>query len=177
MTAVIASALRPARLLTPDAAIAELRDAVAPARQEILKATRAVRNQLGTSRTAATLIERFRGELAELGRADIATERPTDARGTPSLLQVNAPASAAALDRAQAILGAVNRMPSGLVVPATGSDPTAPGQAETQAAYLQRTTLTAPSATGPASAAAAAEAPAAAPARPARPARDPGPGF
>ena len=188
MTAVIAGALRPARLLTPDAAIAELRDAVAPARREILEATRGVRDQLGTSRTAATLIERFRGELAELGRTDIAIEHLTDARGTPGLLPVNAPASAAALDRAQAILGAISRLPSSLVVPASGNDPTAPSQTETQAAYQQRTTVTPPAAGGPAPAAptgaastnpaaAAPDVPAAAPARPGRPSRDPGPGF
>lgn len=178
MAAVIAGALRPARLILPDAAVAELREAAEPARLQIQEATRAVRGRLGTSRAAAAAIEGYRGELEQLGRADSAAERLAEAGAGPGLLQVHAPSSATARDRAQALLGAASRLPSSLVVPSEAADPTAPGQVETQAAYTGRTAPGAPQ-----SAFAVQGSPAAAPSpdtprapRPVRPSRDPGPG-
>ena len=181
MAAVIAGALRPARLISPDTAAAELREAVDPARLQIQEATRAVRERLGTSRAATAAIQSYRVELEQLGKVDSAAERLAEAGAGPGpgLLQVHAPSSAMARDRAQAILGAASRLPSSLVVPSEALDPTTPGQVETQAAYAGRTASGAPQTASPVQGSSAlpptpdtARAP-----RPVRPSRDPGPGF
>lgn len=179
MAAVIAGALRPARLVSPEAAAAELREAVDPARLQIQEATRAVRERLGTSRAAAAAIQGYRGELEQLGRVDSAAERLAEAGGGPSLLQVHAPSSATAQDRAQAILGAASRLPSSLVVPSDAADPTAPGQVETQAAYTGRTASGAPQTVPPVQGSPALSPTPDTPraSRPVRPSRDPGPEF
>ena len=179
MAAVIAGALRPARLVSPEAAAAELREAVDPARLQIQEATRAVRERLGTSRAAAAAIQGYRGELEQLGKVDSAAERLAGVSAAPGLLQVHALSSATARDRAQAILGAASRLPSSLMVPSEAADPTTPGQVETQAAYIGRTTSGAPQTALPVK-----DSPVPSPTpdtprapRPVRHSRDPGPGF
>lgn len=177
MVAVIAGALRPARLVSPEAAAAELLEAAGPARLQIHEATRAVRERLGTSRAATAIIGGYRSELEQLGAADSAAGRLAEAG--PGLLQVHAPASATARDRAQAILGAASRLPFSLVLPSAVTDPTAPGQIETQGSYLRRTTSAAPQTAPTAPSSPVPPAPSSAPPapRPVRPSRDPGPGI
>lgn len=176
MVAVIAGALRPARLVSPEAAAAELHEAMEPARLQIKEATCAVREHFGTSRAATAIIQAYRAKLEQLGTVDGAAGRLAEAG--PGLLQVHAPASATARDRAQAILGAASRLPSSLVLPSGGMDPTAPGQAETQAAYAARTAGGTPPAASVGGSPATAPAPdTPRPPRPVRPSRDPGPGF
>ena len=176
LAGVIAGALRPARLITPAAAIAELRDAMDPARLAIQDATRTVRDRLGGSRVVAEVIQGYRAELGRLATVDTLAERLTDLDTPPGLLQVHAPLSSTPRDRAHAIIAAADRLPASLVMFPKSAGAVATSRVETQDAYLARTTSIAgqPATQAPAAPSASNASP---PQRPVRRPRDPEPGF
>lgn len=152
LAAIIAGALTPARLLSPEAAAAELRDSLEPARLAILAATRSVRERMSNSPAVDEIVKGYRLEFAQLGAANSFTERLAEFGSASTLLQVNAPASATARDRAHALLGAAGRVPASFVADAAGPDSSQAAQAppppaDPIAAYFARTATPAAPAT------------------------------
>lgn len=118
MALLIAGAIEPARLIQPEAALAELRDALEPARQEIVVRTRAVRDLIERSGSPGRFVDEVRGLRAEMERLRdpaVAIESLDAMRGTAGWLGVLAGPGELARERVHAILGAVAR---GLAEPA-----------------------------------------------------------
>lgn len=121
---VIAGALAPERWVRPAAALAELRDAVEPARQEIQDATRTVRDRLSRSGASAGIrevVKAYRTEVERLDAANTLAASLAVLADADGLVPLRAAASASARDRAHAILAAADRLPDGLA-PTLGPD-------------------------------------------------------
>ncbi len=132
---LIAGAIKPARWMRPDDALAELAAAVEPGKLDIRAKTRAIAGMLRTLGAAELVREDVKGLHRDMDRLTAATDlaRPLEElRGTDRLIPVQAGASAPPADRAHAILAAAERLPAGMPLPGAAAiqDPTEPSAAQ-----------------------------------------------
>ncbi len=153
---LIAGAIKPARWMRPDDALAELAAAIEPGKLDIRAKTRAIAGMLRTMGAADLVREDVKGLHRDMDRLTAATNlaRPLEElRGTDRLIPVRAGTSAPPADRAHAILAAAERLPAGMPLPGAAAiqDPTEPSAAQgtpPSAAVTIMAALRAPEPTG-----------------------------
>ncbi len=132
---LIAGAIKPARWMRPEDALAELAAAVEPGKLDIRAKTRAIAGMLRTTGAADLIREDVKGLHRDMDRLiasnDLA-QSLEELRGSGGLIPVRAGASAPPADRAHAILAAAERLPAGLPLPGPAAiqDPPAPSAAQ-----------------------------------------------